>query len=56
MTISIRLDDATVRGLKRLADADDRKLSPYLARVLKRHLDAETKASEKKRPKGGASD
>lgn len=39
MTVSVRLDEATVEGLKRLAALDDRKLSPYLARLLKKHLD-----------------
>jgi len=39
MTVSVRLDEATVEGLKQLAALDDRKLSPYIARLLKKHLD-----------------
>jgi predicted transcriptional regulator len=40
MTVSVRLDEATVKGLKQLAAADDRKLSPYIARLLKQHVEA----------------
>jgi hypothetical protein len=40
MTVSVRLDEATVKGLKLLAAADDRKLSPYIARLLKQHVEA----------------
>jgi hypothetical protein len=39
MTVSVRLDEATAAGLKQLAALDDRKLSPYIARLLKKHLD-----------------
>ena len=39
MTLSVRLDPETIEGLKKLAKLDDRKVSPYVARLLKKHLD-----------------
>jgi hypothetical protein len=47
MTVSVRLDAATVEGLKQLAALDDRKLSPYIARLLKKHLDDNRPALER---------
>jgi predicted transcriptional regulator len=48
MTVSVRLDEATVKGLKQLAAADDRKLSPYIARLLKQHVEAAEAAGQVK--------
>jgi predicted DNA-binding protein len=47
MTLSVRLDPETIDGLKRLAALDDRKVSPYVARLLKRHLDENRALIEK---------
>jgi predicted transcriptional regulator len=52
MTVSVRLDEATVKGLKQLAAADDRKLSPYIARLLKQHVEAADAAGQLKPAKG----
>jgi predicted transcriptional regulator len=51
MTVSVRLDEATVKGLKRLAAADDRKLSPYIARLLKQHVEQAEREAPKRRGK-----
>lgn len=40
MTLSVRLDPETIEELKALAKIDDRKVSPYVARVLKAHIEA----------------
>ena len=39
MTLSVRLDPETIEELKQLAKLDDRKVSPYVARVLKAHIE-----------------
>jgi predicted transcriptional regulator len=52
MTVSVRLDEATVKGLKQLAADDDRKLSPYIARLLKQHVEAAEVAGRLKPSKG----
>ena len=39
--LSIRVEDELAEALKALADADERKMSPYIARVLRRHVETE---------------
>jgi len=48
MILTIRIEESVAKALKNLADADERKLSPYVARVLRRHVEAETKAKGRK--------
>jgi predicted transcriptional regulator len=50
MILTIRVEESVGKALKELAEADERKLSAYVARVLRRHIDAETK--DKAKPKG----
>jgi hypothetical protein len=38
---------AVGKASKELAEADERKLSAYVARVLRRHIEAETKVRTK---------
>jgi hypothetical protein len=46
VTVSVRLDEVTLDGLKRLAATDDRKLSPYIARLLRQHVEAAEASGE----------
>jgi predicted transcriptional regulator len=39
--VSIRLDPDVRRGIEEMAEADERSLSAYINRVLRRHLEAE---------------
>jgi predicted transcriptional regulator len=41
ITLHIRVEEELAEALKELADSDERKVSPYVARVLRRHVDAE---------------
>jgi hypothetical protein len=51
MVVSVRLDEATYKGLEALAKADRRKLATYLSLILEDHL--ATKQSEPgAKPKG----
>lgn len=43
MILTIRVEESVGKALKELAEADERKLSAYVARVLRRHTEAETK-------------
>jgi predicted transcriptional regulator len=43
LTVHVRLDEDTARELKAMADADDRKLSAFIARVLKQYVAERTK-------------
>jgi predicted transcriptional regulator len=52
MTVSVRLDEATVKGLKQLAALDDRKLSPYIARLLRQHVEVAEAAGKLKPARG----
>jgi predicted transcriptional regulator len=38
LTVHVRLDEDTAKVLKAMADADDRKLSAFIARVLKQYV------------------
>jgi len=46
VTLHIRVSEETAAALKRLADADHRKLAPYIGLVLDKHV-AEHAAAEK---------
>ena len=46
VTLHIRVSEETAAALKRLADADRRKLAPYIGLVLDKHV-AEHAAAEK---------
>jgi Mn-dependent DtxR family transcriptional regulator len=50
VTLHIRVSPKTAEALKRLADADHRKLAPYIGLVLDRHVAerAEEKAPQKR--------
>ena len=50
MILTIRVEESVGKALKDLAEADERKLSAYVARVLRRHVETETK--DKAKPKG----
>lgn len=39
MTLHIRVSERVASGLKQLAAADHRKLSPYIGLVLERHVE-----------------
>jgi hypothetical protein len=53
VTLHIRVSERVAEALKRLADADHRKLSPYIGLVLERHVDqAEASGEVKPAPKG----
>jgi hypothetical protein len=41
MILTIRIEESVAKALKSLAEADERKLSPYVARLLRRHVEAE---------------
>jgi hypothetical protein len=41
VTLHIRIDEPLADALKAMADADERKISPYVARVLRRHVETE---------------
>jgi len=41
VTLHIRIEEALADALKAMADADERKISPYVARVLRRHVETD---------------
>jgi hypothetical protein len=49
MILTIRVEESVGKALKELAEADERKLSAYVARVLRRHIETETKVRAKPR-------
>lgn len=51
MVVSVRLDEATYKGLEALAKADRRKLATYLALVLEDHLAAAREDEPETKPK-----
>jgi len=52
MILTVRIEESVAKALKSLAEADDRKLSPYIARLLKKHVEAERGAVSEAKPKG----
>lgn len=49
MTLHIRVSDETAEALKRMAEADDRKLAPFIGRILDRYVaDEEARAAKKR--------
>jgi|KBSSwiStaDraftv2_1062776.scaffolds.fasta_scaffold35325_4 predicted DNA-binding protein len=52
MTLSVRLDPETIEELKQLAKLDDRKVSPYVARLIKQHVE-ENRARLSQKPAKG---
>ena len=48
VTLHIRVSERIAEALKRLADADHRKLAPYIGLVLERHVHAADAAGELK--------
>jgi hypothetical protein len=50
--VHVRLEESVAKTLKRLAAADDRKLSPYIGRVLKQHAEAAEASAETKAARG----
>ena len=51
VTLHIRLSEETATALKRMAEADDRKLAPFIGRILDRYV-AEMEAKATKKPRG----
>jgi predicted transcriptional regulator len=49
VTLHIRVSEETASALKRLAEADDRKLAPFIQRVLDRYVAEQEAKSAKKR-------
>lgn len=51
VTLHIRVSEETAAALKRMADEDDRKLAPFIQRVLDRYVaeQAEKAAKPKRR-------
>ena len=47
--IHIRVEEDLAEALQRLAEADERKLSPYVARVLRGHVAAQEGEPEGKK-------
>ena len=50
MILTIRVEESVGKALKALAEADERKLSAYVARLLRRHVD-DADANGPKTPK-----
>ena len=46
--VSITLDEDVIKGIRELAEADDRNFSQYINLVLKKHL--EIKRADKRQP------
>jgi predicted transcriptional regulator len=53
MILTIRIEESVAKALKGLAEADERKLSPYIARLLRRHVEAERGAVSEAKPRKG---
>ncbi len=53
VTLHIRVSERVASGLKQLAAADHRKLSPYIGLVLERHVE-QAEASGELKPARGA--
>jgi predicted transcriptional regulator len=53
MILTIRVEESLAKALKSLAEADERKLSAYAARVLRRHAEERGALSEAKTKKRG---
>jgi hypothetical protein len=51
VTLHIRVSEETAAALKLLAEADDRKLAPFIGRILDRYV-AEEEAKATKKPRG----
>jgi len=52
MVVSVRLDEATYKGLEALAKVDRRKLATYLSLVLEDHLATRQSEAAETKPKG----
>jgi predicted transcriptional regulator len=54
VTLHIRVSEETATALKRMAEADDRKLAPFIQRVLDRYVaEQEAKAGKGTKSKRG---
>jgi len=49
--LHIRVEEELAQSLQDMADADARKLSPYVAMVLRRHVETETEGKGGSRSK-----
>ncbi len=55
MTLHIRVSEETAAALKRLAEADRRKLAPFIGLVLDRYVAEQEGAQDGKAKRGGKS-